>query len=187
MKHLRKDDGYVLVYVLIVFTILSLVAVSICGMALRNLQAQKADAARMEARYAAEGVLQQFVAQVEELETFSEALPEEEDATETTMQNEAKKSAKTAFWASILSYEDGDEAVSVDPFEPGSPTSKITVTARAKQAGYTATIRTTVEITVSTVFDENTKRGVCSFAQWKYTSYDISYEAADPAEEGGAG
>ena len=63
MKHLRKDDGYVLIYVLIVFTILSFVAVSICTMALKNLQAQKADVARMEARYEAEGYLQQFIAE----------------------------------------------------------------------------------------------------------------------------
>ena len=65
MKHLRKDDGYVLVYVLIVFTILSAVAVTMCTLALNNLKAQKADVLRMEARYAAEAELQKFIAQVE--------------------------------------------------------------------------------------------------------------------------
>ena len=49
MKHLKKDDGYVLVYVLIVFTVLALVAGSICTMALNNLKAQKADVADRKA------------------------------------------------------------------------------------------------------------------------------------------
>ena len=64
MKHLRKEDGYVMVYVLIVFTILSLVAGSICSISLKNLQVQKADVTRMQARYEAEGVLQECLADV---------------------------------------------------------------------------------------------------------------------------
>lgn len=68
MKHLRKDDGYVLVYVLIVFTILSFAALNIYTAAVKNLQAQKAAVARMEARYEAEGYLQQFLAEVEAIE-----------------------------------------------------------------------------------------------------------------------
>ena len=69
MKHMKKNDGYVMVYVMIVFTILSFVAVSICGMAVKNLQAQKATINRMAARYEAEAYLQEFIAQVSALDT----------------------------------------------------------------------------------------------------------------------
>ena len=67
MKYLKKNDGYVLVYVLAVFAVLSIAAASTCTMALKNLQAQQEDVARMEKRYEAEGYLQQFVAEVEML------------------------------------------------------------------------------------------------------------------------
>jgi len=60
---------------LIAFTILALVAGSICTMALNNLKAQKADVERMEARYEAEGELQRFIAEVEALTVEGAAGP----------------------------------------------------------------------------------------------------------------
>lgn len=64
MKHLRKCDGYVLPYVLVVFLILSAVAVSICSTSLNNLKAQEAAVERSKALYEAEGEVEKFVAGV---------------------------------------------------------------------------------------------------------------------------
>lgn len=78
MKHLKKNDGYVVVYVLIVFTILSLVAVSICSVALKNLKAQRASVDRMGVRYEAEAYLQEFIANVERLTSGETKYSEDE-------------------------------------------------------------------------------------------------------------
>ena len=64
MKQLKRCDGYVLPYVLVVFLILSAVSVSICTTSLNNLKAQEAAVKRAQALYEAEGEIEKFVAKV---------------------------------------------------------------------------------------------------------------------------
>ena len=44
----KKSDGYVLVYVLIVIVVLSLLALGVCSITLRNLQTQQASVEQMQ-------------------------------------------------------------------------------------------------------------------------------------------
>lgn len=176
MKHLKKDDGYVLIYVLIVFTILSFVAVSICTTALNNLKAQKADVARMEARYEAEGYLQQFIAEVEALEIKMQ----------NTTADGVKNAVATAFWDGVISH--GVTGVTFDAFETTPPpsTKEIEITATAEKSNYIATITVKAELfadidaVAKEPFDSENPQyeGSCSLKEngWKYVSYDISYE-----------
>lgn len=60
----KREDGYILLYVLIVIVLLCLVATSICTIALRNFQAQQASVARTRQLYTAEGQVERFVAAV---------------------------------------------------------------------------------------------------------------------------
>lgn len=169
MKHLRKDDGYVMVYVLIAFTILALVAGSICAVALNNLKAQKADVARMEARYAAEGELQQFVAEVEALTTTR--LSEETAEVGLDETDRAKETAEAAFWDQVFAPENVSLLEDI-----AAGTKKIEITAKAEKAGYLATIHAVAELTVQTSYNDETSKATCTMSHWQYTSYDISYE-----------
>ena len=58
----KHDEGYVLIFVLVVISVLSIVAISLMSGALRNLQAQKASVERMQDKYAAEGMIEITVA-----------------------------------------------------------------------------------------------------------------------------
>ena len=61
----QHDDGYVLVYVMVVITVLCLIAVSLLSISLENMQAQTADIERMRDKYAVQGDIEKVVAQLE--------------------------------------------------------------------------------------------------------------------------
>lgn len=58
----KRDGGYVLVYVLIVIVLVSALGLSVCSVALRNLQAQERETLQMKDTYAAEGEVERFYA-----------------------------------------------------------------------------------------------------------------------------
>lgn len=194
MKHLKKDDGYVLIYVLIVFTILSFVAVSICTMALKNLQAQKADVARMEARYEAEGYLQQFVAELGRSASNGAEMP-------------ALESLKQQIESQITPSEDCVTIENIqwdteDGVEFGEGDNEVSVSVKALQDGdpmVQISVVLNVPITVkahpqyaepgnpSSEHISDTYTYVIDGTKLAYESYEISYQTADHGEEGGAG
>ena len=96
MKHLRREDGYVLPYVLIVFAVVSLIAVSICSVAIRNLRTQEAAVQRTQALYAAEGAVERFTAKV------SERAGDAEHTSEQDALNELEAKIRAADTDSIL-------------------------------------------------------------------------------------
>ena len=62
----KREEGYVLLYVVIVITLLSVLAMTICTISLRNLQGQQASLERTRQLYAAEGKIERFVANVQD-------------------------------------------------------------------------------------------------------------------------
>lgn len=65
MRARKGREGYVLLYVVVVIILLSVVAMTICTISLRNLQSQQASLERTRQLYAAEGEIERFVANVE--------------------------------------------------------------------------------------------------------------------------
>lgn len=59
---MRRDDGYVLVFVLVAVVFLSVVATSVSTFALRGMQQQQAAVAQTQDRYVAAGKIEQVVA-----------------------------------------------------------------------------------------------------------------------------
>ena len=57
---LKRKDGYVLIYVLLVVILLGLFALTISSTSMRNLRAQQNSLSRMEAQYEAEGQIELF-------------------------------------------------------------------------------------------------------------------------------
>lgn len=60
----KHNEGYVLPLVLVVMVIMSLIAVGVMSVSLRNLQAQKSDIERMQAQYAAQGQIETAMAKL---------------------------------------------------------------------------------------------------------------------------
>ena len=58
----KYNEGYTLPFVLVVFLVTSLVAVSILTVSIHNLHGQKASVDRMEAQYAAQGEIEKVTA-----------------------------------------------------------------------------------------------------------------------------
>ena len=188
MKHLKKEDGYVLVYVLIVFTILSFVAVSICTMALNNLKAQKADVNRMEARYEAEGYLQQFVAEVEALGNQNPKI----QGTQRSVSS-AESAMKETFFGAVSGLENN---TTLTVLEDESDTEKLTVKVKSKDgtAEIDAAILIDLAYDTTGVGDPlpesedpvlyNSYQSVLEKVEVTgYHSYEVSYQTADNAEE----
>ena len=62
----KSDGGYVLLYVLAVLVVLALLALTVSSIALSNLRGQRAAVGNMQDRYAAEGVMEQAVARLQD-------------------------------------------------------------------------------------------------------------------------
>lgn len=70
---LKRKDGYVLVYVLLVVILLGIFALTISSTALRNLKSQQNSIDQMQAQYEAEGQIELFWAKASEWVINSEA------------------------------------------------------------------------------------------------------------------
>ena len=66
MKNMRKNDGYIMVYVLVVVLVVSMVAVAACTAAIRNFKSQSAAMNYTQDKYAAQGVVERFVAELKD-------------------------------------------------------------------------------------------------------------------------
>lgn len=60
----KHDEGYALVFVLVVMTVLSLISISLMTAALKNLQSQKTSVAQMEAKYEAQGEVEILLGEI---------------------------------------------------------------------------------------------------------------------------
>lgn len=65
---MKKDGGYVLIYVLVALTLLAVLVLTVNSAALSNLKAQQAAVEDMQARYQAEGLLERLEAGLRGLE-----------------------------------------------------------------------------------------------------------------------
>lgn len=66
---MKRNDGYALSYVLVVLLVLFTIAMGVTSISLFNLKNQKVTAARMQDKYAAQGMIEQVVAQLENAES----------------------------------------------------------------------------------------------------------------------
>ena len=68
----KHDEGYALVFVVVVMAVLMLVALSVMSLSLRNLQSQQNSIERMEAKYAAQGQVEIIQAELEKISKLSD-------------------------------------------------------------------------------------------------------------------
>lgn len=87
---MKQKNGYVLVYVMVVIVLLCTLAAIACSISLQNLKAQNASLERTQDLYTAEGLVEQFVGQVQQYNK------NKTDTTEYGNQDEAKQAARDA-------------------------------------------------------------------------------------------
>lgn len=172
----KHDEGYALVFVLVVMVVLSLIAISLMTAALKNLQNQKATVAQMEAKYEAQGEVEREVAQIEALiaaYASNDAKKEHNEYVYST-QNELESllSQYTLAWATD---------------ESRSCTLKLTASSESEN-GQTVQVAATIELV--DVVGEETKDGstfhvVVKPTAVKYVAYTVDYLSPSEPEEGG--
>lgn len=60
----KRQEGYVLLYVLLAVLLMSLLAATVCSLALRGLKAQRTSTERLQAVYETEGLLERFAVEL---------------------------------------------------------------------------------------------------------------------------
>ena len=117
----KYNEGYTLPFVLVVFLIISLVAVSILTVAVHNLHGQKESVKRMQAQYVAQGAIEavnaRLCAELDDDRTLSGTSPE---TTLATLLDEICKQIYKAESANKV-YRDPEAEVSFTPDNNASP------------------------------------------------------------------
>lgn len=185
----KHSEGYVLVYVLIVVVILSLLALGVCSIALRNLQSQQASVEQMQERYEAEGSMERFVAK---LQAFRE-----EDTTEYDSERAAISAAKDSFWSGVRNMANGIVTIQESSLTWEGTSCKIT--AQASAGDQTLTAELDIEVTIPIeAYPHSTDDGegnsivtytytyAISNVAFAYDTYDIATGGTAEYEGGGA-
>lgn len=146
-KVLKNNGGYVLIYVLVVFALLSALAGTVSGVALKNLRAQEVAISRMEHLYAAEGKIEELVA-------------------------EAKSQTSSAGFEGCIADNSG-EADDISYTVNNSGT--YTVIYTASKGGVTVTATVYFDVAVGTVeAEDGSATEIFTVNDATYTAYDIS-------------
>lgn len=93
---MKQKDGYVLIYVMVVIVLLCTLAAIACSISLQNLKAQNASLERTQDLYTAEGLVEQFVGQVQQYKYSGDSGDTEYDSQGEAYQA-AQKAADEAF------------------------------------------------------------------------------------------
>ena len=163
----RSKEGYVLIYVLVVLVLLSLLAAGACARAVGNYRAQSNSVERAKSLYAAEGVIEEAYAQLQDWSLTGEATGETEDA--------AKTAAETAAEEAIKEWADAKEAT--EALEAGR---KYLVTLTAEDGGVTITAKLKVTLQVETTEHSN-EDGTKTYT-WTVSVTDLSYQLYEITE-----
>ena len=161
---MSKDrGGYVMIYVLVVITLVAALSVSVCYVALRELQGQKTAVSQMQQLYAAEGRIEKTCA------ALRAGIVTGEGDSEAAAMEKANEAFKEYL-----------EDVSADV--QGGPT-VYTVTLAEKAGDTLVTARVNVSVTAVNSFDGGKNKCQLYVSGIKYMSYVISAAA----DEGGGG
>lgn len=182
----RYDDGYVLVYVVVVIVILSILVPAACANSLRNLKAQQASVERMQQLYEAEGQIERFVAEIEAVQnTTSVSGTGRVSLTENPV-GAAERAVEAVMEGAPAGVLSGKLKKGVSRWdwenEPNSACWGISLVSEAEGITISAAIRVDmdVEITVNPIYDEGEPQKITDYS-WSYniTSCTITYDSYD--------
>ncbi|MCD8375053.1 MAG: hypothetical protein LUC20_08200 [Oscillospiraceae bacterium] len=147
-RKLKNNGGYVLIYVLVVFALLSALAGTVSGVALKNLRAQEVAISRMEHLYAAEGKIEELVAKAQ------------------------SQTTKDDFASCITNSNGNADDIS---YTAGNGSGTYTVIYTASKGGVTVTATVDFVVAVDTVeAEDGSTTKIFTVNDATYTAYDIS-------------
>ena len=194
----KGTEGYVLIYVLVVFILLGLACATVCTFALNGLKTQRAALENDRQRYAAEGVAEQAAARLLDSTAGVVALTGSGFSDEM----EAQTKLEEAYKEKVEGLEDDIEGLSVNDTESSwdsdAKTCVFETEIQAERAGQQvqATLQVTLAVKISSYLvdsgevDEENQPIMKSEYEYEVTSAQLSYadyqiQAAEP--EGGEG
>lgn len=169
----KHNEGYTLVLVLVVMVVLCLVSVSVMTFSLRNLQNQQASVERMQAKYAAEGEIEQDLGKIIQDITFEYA-----DGNATTELDDAAKCDL------IRSKIEEMHQITLENIQVQSSQNTFSYDAVLSKEKDTYKVITTVTISGKMEFTTENNKKVCKLTEKEvtYKSYEIS--TVTPTEGG---
>ena len=203
----KHNDGYVLVLVLVVFLVLSLSAVALLSVSLSSLKHQQASIERMQAKYQAEGMTEEFIAALENtISSSPEISGTATGITDDEAMTQARAAVSTAvneLWENIEncinSFNQSDDPTSFS-HSTGSIKEQFTVKAVYTENEITAavdaevTLNFVISVSIGDAIETNANNGnddtkqfscgysvIVSDVSIGYASYTVSYP------EGGGG
>ena len=159
----KSDGGYVLLYVLAVLVVLALLALTVSSIALSNLRGQRAAVGNMQDRYAAEGVMEQAVARLQDNGTGPCSLSWSGFSSRTAAEEDLKDACTDLIGAMSESAEGGIRGLSISVTEiaqaedeqTGAPTFTFTTqaVAKAEDQQLNATLLVTLSVEIDSYFE----------------------------------
>ena len=173
----KRQEGYVLVYVLIVIVLLALIGSTVCAISVRNLKAQQSSLARAQASYKAEGQVELALGTIA---AASDVTGWKVSAVKDADNAAIKAAALTDFIAWLeaeLRPDFPDFETTPDQTAPDDDAMYIlvTLTARVDTQQVTAQVRVPVQFTVAGTPEPDPDNGQNSLYPYSLTVGNISY------------
>ena len=171
----KHNEGYALVLVLVVITVLCLVSMAMTAASLKNLKNQQDSIERMEAKYAAQGEIEKFVATFEGMIYRGGAIP-----TITAL----KQADLDTICGAI-----GMQQITLIPVDNGETDRYLLLEIKTKadaEVAISCTIRVTGEV-IENNYASGEKYYNITNPKWEYVVYTITENIPDPTTEGGGG
>ena len=178
----RNNGGYVLVYVVVVIVILCILVPAACSNSLQNLKAQQASIERMQQLYAAEGQIEQFVAEVEATKEDGESGSSsyaDSQLAEAKAKGAVESAVKSEMDTVLNSINNISRADVLEwNWENKNPTCKLSLTSKASNANIVIYADIIVNVTVAIKTPTTTVNGT-DYYKWSYeiTDCTITYES----------
>lgn len=179
----KRQEGYVLVYVLIVIVLLALIGSTVCAISVRNLKAQQSSLSRAQASYKAEGQVELAlgtIAAASDVTGWKVSAVKDSD-------NAAIKAAALTDFIARLGAELNGPDFPVCETTPGDDAMYIlvTLTARVDTQQVTAQVRVPVQFTVAGTPEPDPGNDQNSLYLYSLSVGNISYlsyrvETVDP-------
>ena len=140
----KRQEGYVLVYVLIVIVLLALIGSTVCAISVRNLKAQQSSLSRAQASYKAEGRVERALGTIAAY-TVSGSLSLSEDTPGADARTAARAQAMTDFTGWLEAEGNWPGCITKEEISAV----ELTLTAQVGSQLVTASVRVPVTIDVS--------------------------------------
>ena len=165
----KRQEGYVLVYVLIVIVLLALIGSTVCAISVRNLKAQQSSLARAQAAYQAEGQVERALGTIAAC-TISGSLSLSKDTPPANARTAARNQAMTDFTGWLEAEGNWPNCITKEEI------SAVELTLTAQEGGQLVTASVRIPVTIDVSGEPSAdEEGQTLFYPYSLTVGNISY------------